>query len=229
MEHEFEQGKYPDIRRREIIAAEIGSSEARVQVWFQNRRARQNKRCHLSDTCPDGSVLKNTSKRQRVEQPATNSQNTETMIGLPRMATSFSQSSSAAVYHSVQPQLFSAYPPAYFHGLVLPSLGNLQSVCTSLPQETKNEDDTADDIVKRLFRFSARDARPATIQQQQQEADEQQQKQVYRMVVPTKKATDCSVTELRVSESARDVREECVFTLEDEDSGLANDSFSDSM
>jgi hypothetical protein len=32
MEQEFERGKYPDIRRREVIAAEIGVPEARVQV-----------------------------------------------------------------------------------------------------------------------------------------------------------------------------------------------------
>ena len=32
MEEEFQRGKYPDVRRREAIAAGIGVSEARVQV-----------------------------------------------------------------------------------------------------------------------------------------------------------------------------------------------------
>lgn len=44
LEHAFLQEQYPDIHRREQLSQEIGTSEARVQVWFQNKRSRCRKR-----------------------------------------------------------------------------------------------------------------------------------------------------------------------------------------
>jgi hypothetical protein len=44
LEHAFLQEQYPDIHRREQLSNEIGTSEARVQVWFQNKRSRCRKR-----------------------------------------------------------------------------------------------------------------------------------------------------------------------------------------
>ncbi|CAF4991731.1 unnamed protein product, partial [Rotaria sp. Silwood1] len=43
LEHAFLQEQYPDIHRREQLSNEIGTSEARVQVWFQNKRSRCRK------------------------------------------------------------------------------------------------------------------------------------------------------------------------------------------
>lgn len=40
LEHHFGKYKYPDIKRRKIISEEIGLPEERVQIWFQNRRAK---------------------------------------------------------------------------------------------------------------------------------------------------------------------------------------------
>nr|XP_010960390.1 PREDICTED: double homeobox protein A [Camelus bactrianus] len=39
---EFKVNPYPGIDSREKLAKEIGVPESRVQVWFQNRRSRQN-------------------------------------------------------------------------------------------------------------------------------------------------------------------------------------------
>lgn len=93
----------------------------------------------------------------------------------------------------------------HYHAFLLSSLNTASHLHIALASygsgiEDKPLDDGADDIVKRLFRFSSSDQRPTSAKR---EVDQQQQKQPYRMIVPTKKTTDCSVTELRASDSTR--------------------------
>ncbi|XP_052283702.1 paired mesoderm homeobox protein 1-like isoform X2 [Dreissena polymorpha] len=132
MEAEFAQNQYPDGWRRDMIAREIGFTEARIQVWFQNRRARHNKRKRMShdQTEADDNVLKRHKTDEDVPYvPMTTTVRTVLRDSLPAAQEANPMTSQRSTCMTSQPSMRVA------------------------ADSSQNE---ASDIVKHLFRFSKR-------------------------------------------------------------------------
>ena len=99
MEEGFAEQHYPDTKYRQIISSKTGLPEDRVQVWFQNRRAKQ-KRLQEDKVYREKQELKN--RRGDSQETATAESSTETCSSLGRAVQEVLRAAEAADGQSLE-------------------------------------------------------------------------------------------------------------------------------